>query len=57
MSQVTEEAFSSQKRSSNTSKHELLKFLILFWVIFALLDPLTGLNPNPIWIRNPAFNL
>jgi hypothetical protein len=30
---ITEEAFSSQKRPSNTSKHELL------WVIFALLDP------------------
>jgi hypothetical protein len=40
----TEEAFSSQKRPSNTSKHE--NFLLL-WVIFALLDPLTRLNPDP----------
>jgi hypothetical protein len=34
--QVTEEACSSQKRPSNTSKHE---FFLLLWVIFALLDP------------------
>jgi hypothetical protein len=34
--QVTEEASSSQKRPSNTSKHE---FFLLLWVIFALLDP------------------
>ena len=33
---VTEEAFSFQKRPSNTSKHE---FFLLLWVIFALLDP------------------
>jgi hypothetical protein len=33
---VTEEACSSQKRPSNTSKHE---FCLLLWVIFALLDP------------------
>jgi hypothetical protein len=53
--QVGEEAFSSQKRSSNTSKHELLKLLL---VIFALLDPdpLTRLNPDPIRIRNPAYD-
>jgi hypothetical protein len=37
--QVTEEAFSSQKRPSNTSKHELLKNFLLLWVIFSLLDP------------------
>jgi hypothetical protein len=37
--QVTEEACSSQKRPSNTSKHE---FFLLLWVIFALLDP----NPD-----------
>jgi hypothetical protein len=30
------EAFSPQKTTSSTSKHEILKFL---WVIFALLDP------------------
>jgi hypothetical protein len=54
----SEEAFSSQKRPSNTSKHELLKKNLLLWVIFALLDPdpLTRLNPDPIRIRirNPA---
>jgi|688.fasta_scaffold1128622_1 hypothetical protein len=38
---VIEEAFSSQKRPSNTSKHELLqiRYCLLLWVIFALLDP------------------
>ncbi len=41
--QVTEEAFSSQKRPSNTSKHELLKIFLLLWVIFALMDP----DPEP----------
>jgi hypothetical protein len=47
--QVTEEAFSSQKRSSNTSKHELLKSFLLLCFIFALLDPdpLSRLNPDP----------
>jgi hypothetical protein len=38
--QVTEEASSSQKRLSNTSKHE---FFLLLWVIFALMDP----DPDP----------
>ncbi len=49
----TEEAFSSQRRPSNTSKHELKKIFLLLWVIFALLDPdiLTQLNPDPIRIR------
>jgi hypothetical protein len=37
--QVTEEAFSSQKRPSNTLKHELLNFFLLLWFIFGLLDP------------------
>jgi hypothetical protein len=37
--QVSEKTFSSQKRPSNTSKHELLNFFLLLWVIFALLDP------------------
>ncbi len=61
--QVTEEAFSSQKKPSNTSKHELINFFLLLWVIFALLDPdpLTRINPDPIRIRirirNPAFYL
>jgi hypothetical protein len=36
---VIEEAFRSQKRLSNTSKHEILKKILLLWVIFALLDP------------------
>ncbi len=35
--QVTEEAFSAQKKPSNTSKHELLQ--IFLWVTLALLDP------------------
>ncbi len=48
--QVTEEAFSSQKRTSSTSKHEISKFFLLLWVIFGLLDP----NPIRIWIRNPG---
>ncbi len=64
--QVTEEAFSFQKRTSSTSKHEISKFFSTLWVIFALLDPdsetdpdpdpLTWLNPDPtrigIRIRN-----
>ncbi len=37
--QVTEEAFSSQKRTSSTSKHEISKFFLLLRVIYALLDP------------------
>ncbi len=41
--QVIEEAFSSQKRPSNTSKPELLQiFFLLLRVIFALLDPDPG---------------
>jgi hypothetical protein len=32
------EAFSCLKRTSSTSKHEILIFLLL-WVIFVLLDP------------------
>ncbi len=53
--QVAEEAFSSQKRPSNTSKHELLQIFLLLWVIFTLLDPdpdpLARLNMDPIRIR------
>jgi hypothetical protein len=58
--QVTEEAFSSQKRPSNTSKHELLQKNSTFVGHFALLDPdpdpLARLNPDPIRIRirNPS---
>ena len=37
--QVKEEAYSSQKRPSNTSEHELNNFFLLLWVIFVLLDP------------------
>jgi hypothetical protein len=29
----------SKKRTSSTSKHEISKFFLLLWVIFALLDP------------------
>ncbi len=48
--QVTKEAFSSQKRTSSTAKHEISYFLLL-WVIFALLDP----DPLRIRIRNPGL--
>jgi hypothetical protein len=55
--QVTEEAFSSLKRPSNTSNMNYQKIFLLLWVIFALLDPdpLTRLNLDPIRIpiRNP----
>jgi hypothetical protein len=34
--QVTEEAVSSQKRISSTSKHEISYFFLLLWVIFAV---------------------
>jgi hypothetical protein len=37
--QITEEAFSPQKRTSSTSKHEISKIFLLLWVIFSLLDP------------------
>jgi hypothetical protein len=37
--QATEEAFSPQKRTSNTSKHGISEFFLFLWVIFALLDP------------------
>ncbi len=60
--QVTEEAFSSQKRPSNTSKHELLQKIFFFcgsflpsWIRIRIpnsdLDPLVRLNPDPIRIR------
>ncbi len=41
------------KEAIHHFKHELLNFLLLLWVIFALLDPdqLTRLNPDPIRIR------
>jgi hypothetical protein len=37
--QATEEAFSPQRRTSSTSKHEISKLFLLFGVTFALLDP------------------
>ncbi len=40
---ATEEALSPQKRTSSTSKHEILYFFLFLWVIFALLDP----DPDP----------
>ncbi len=36
--QVTEEAFSPQKRTSSTSKMKFLHFFLFLWVIFALPD-------------------
>ncbi len=54
--QVTEEAFSSQKRTSSTSKHEISYIYFFFcWSFFAFLDPdpLTRLNPDPIRIPQP----
>jgi hypothetical protein len=63
--QITEEAFSSQKRPSNTSKHELLQIFFYFcgsflpsWIRIRIPgpDPLARLNPDPfrIRIRNPG---
>ena len=63
--QVTEEAFSSQNRPSNTSKHELLPIFFYFcgsflpsWIWIRIPntdpDPLARLNMDPIRIRNPA---
>jgi hypothetical protein len=37
--QAKGEAFSPQKRTSSTSKHENSLLFIFLWVIFALLDP------------------
>jgi hypothetical protein len=44
-SEATGEAFTPQKRTSSTSKHEILDFFLYLWVIFALLDP--DLDPAP----------
>ncbi len=63
--QVIGEAFSSQRRPSNTSKHELLKKIFYFcgsflpsWIRIRIPnldpDPQTRLNPDPIRIRNPV---
>ncbi len=53
--QVTEEAFSSQKRPSNTSKHELLKFFYYFCGSF--LPSWMRIHwPDWIRIRNPAYD-
>ncbi len=40
--QVSEEAFSPQKKTSCTSNLKFLTFLVFLWVIFALLDPDLG---------------
>jgi hypothetical protein len=54
--QVTEEAFSSQKRPSNTSKHDIFKFfyfsgsflLSWIWIPNPFTDPIeSGSNPDP----------
>ncbi len=61
--QVTEEACSSQKRPSNTSKHEFFYFCGSFlpsWIRIRIPntdpdpDPLARLKTDPIRIRNPA---
>ncbi len=44
-----EEAFSHQNRTSSTSKHEILNFFLLLWVIFVFLDP----DPDPLTLLNP----
>jgi hypothetical protein len=60
--QVTEKAFSSQKRISSTSKHEFPYFFYFCASFFPLLDPdpLTQLNPDPMRIRirfhNPGLH-
>jgi hypothetical protein len=65
--QVIEEAFSSQKRPSNTSKHELLLLPIFVYFCGSFLpswipnpdpDPQTRLNTDPIRIRihNPGHD-
>jgi hypothetical protein len=62
--QVIEEAFSSQKRPSKTSKHELLQIIVYFcgsflpsWIRIRIRnpdpDPQTRLNTDPIRIHNP----
>jgi hypothetical protein len=38
-----EEAFSRQKRTSSTSKHEISRFFLFLGIVFAILDP----NPDP----------
>jgi hypothetical protein len=57
--QATEEAFSPQKRTFSTVKHENSEFGSFLWVIFSLLDPVyesgygstdllkSGPNPDP----------
>jgi hypothetical protein len=38
---ATEEAFSPQKRTSSSSKHEISELFLIFWVIFSLLGPVS----------------
>jgi hypothetical protein len=47
--QAIGEAFSPQKRTSSTSKHENSVLFLFLWVIFALLDPdpATQTNADP----------
>jgi hypothetical protein len=49
--QATGEAFSPQKRTSSTSKHENSVLFLFLWVIFALMDPdadpATQINADP----------
>ncbi len=48
-------AFSSQKRTSSNSNHEITYFFLLLWVIFALLDPdpVPNTDPDPlIWLNS-----
>ncbi len=62
--QVIEEAFSSQKRPSNTSKHELFFYFcgsfLPSWIRIRIPnpDPQARLNPDPIRIRirNPGLD-
>ncbi len=46
--QATEEAFSLQKRTSSTSKHEISRFFLFLCVVFALLDPGIRIQPTKI---------
>ncbi len=55
--QVTEEAFSSQKREHTALQNiKFLNFFLLLLVNFAFLDPypLIRLNPDPIRIPDPG---
>ncbi len=57
--QATGEAFSSQKRTSSTSKHEISLLFLFFGVIFALLDsdPATHINSDPCGSESKTLQL